>query len=106
MTYHSSRFASVGTWIIEFMVVEITPICVHNIGYKIWIIFILLNGVIIVPVTYFFFPETAKMSLEDLDHIFDESGITRGVLSKKTAVVNDREDLEDTAIPISCIQKE
>jgi hypothetical protein len=32
---------------------------------------------------YFFLPETAGLSLEALDCIFDHDGITRGVLDKK-----------------------
>lgn len=31
---------------------------------------------------YFFLPETAGLSLEALDSIFDHTGITRGVLDK------------------------
>jgi len=36
-----------------------------------------------IPIIYFFFPETAGLSLEALDSLFDCNGITRGVLSKQ-----------------------
>lgn len=36
-----------------------------------------------IPLIYFFFPETAGLSLEALDNVFDHPGITRGVLSKQ-----------------------
>ncbi|KAL2007463.1 hypothetical protein VTN00DRAFT_8901 [Thermoascus crustaceus] len=71
-----AAIASFGAWIIEFMVVQIIPICVQNIGYKTYIVFAVLNAGIIVPVTYCFFPETAGMRLEDIDYIFEKGGIT------------------------------
>ncbi|CAL5867988.1 uncharacterized protein PFLUO_LOCUS2211 [Penicillium psychrofluorescens] len=86
--------ASVGAWIIEFMVVQITPYCVQNIGYKTYILFAVLNAGIILPVVYCFFPETAGMRLEDIDHIFERGGITGGVLSKTGRVVDRRNDIE------------
>ena len=35
-----------------------------------------------IPIIYFFFPETAGLSLEALDVIFDVDGWDRGVLNK------------------------
>ena len=87
--------ASVGAWIVEFMVVQITPIAVQNIGYKTYIIFAVLNFGFIVPVVYFFFPETANMRLEDVDYIFEAGGITGGVLSKGAHFADRRQDIEE-----------
>jgi hypothetical protein len=47
----------------------ITPVCFANIGYKTYIIFAVINAAI-VPSVYFFFPETAYRSLEEMDEIF------------------------------------
>jgi hypothetical protein len=49
--------------------VFITPIAFANIGYRTWIIFAVTNFAII-PIIYFFYPETAFRSLEEVDVIF------------------------------------
>ena len=51
-------------------VVMITPVAFTSIGYKTYIIFAVINGALILPVTYFFYPETAYRSLEEMDAIF------------------------------------
>lgn len=56
-------------WAFNFMVVMITPVCFSTIGYKTYIIFAVINAFII-PVVYFFYPETAYRSLEEMDIIF------------------------------------
>ncbi|KIX96707.1 uncharacterized protein Z520_07426 [Fonsecaea multimorphosa CBS 102226] len=89
-----AALASVGAWIIEFMVVQITPIAVQNIHWGTYILFAALNLVIIVPTVYFFFPETANMRLEDVDHLFEAGGITGGVLSKSGRLADRRQDIE------------
>jgi hypothetical protein len=48
----------------------ITPVAFTSIGYKTYIIFAVINGALILPVTYFFYPETAYRSLEEMDNIF------------------------------------
>jgi hypothetical protein len=50
-------------------IVFITPIAFTNIGYRTWIIFAATNFAII-PLVYFFYPETAFRSLEEVDVIF------------------------------------
>lgn len=51
------------------MVVMITPVSFSSIGYKTYIIFAVINAFIF-PVVYFFYPETAYRSLEEIDAIF------------------------------------
>jgi hypothetical protein len=53
-----------ANWIFNFMVVMITPVAFSSIGYKTYIIFAVINFFII-PVVYFFYPETAYRSLEE-----------------------------------------
>jgi hypothetical protein len=56
-------------WAFNFMVVMITPVSFTSIGYKTYIIFAVINAFIF-PVVYFFYPETAYRSLEEIDNIF------------------------------------
>src|SRR3954470_22907665 len=60
-----------ANWIFNFMVVMITPVSFSSIGYKTYIIFAVINAFIL-PVVYFFYPETAYRSLEEMDHIFHQ----------------------------------
>ena len=46
-------------WVFNFMVVMVTPVAFSSIGYKTYIIFAVINGALILPVVYFFYPETA-----------------------------------------------
>jgi hypothetical protein len=50
----------------------ITPVAFSNIGYKTYIVFAVINACI-VPSVYFFFPETAYRSLEEMDEIFHKT---------------------------------
>ena len=47
------------------MVVMVTPVAFASIGYKTYIIFAVINA-FMVPCVYFFFPETAYRSLEEM----------------------------------------
>ncbi|KAJ5793447.1 Major facilitator superfamily domain general substrate transporter [Penicillium paradoxum] len=58
--------ATATDWITNFIVVEITPIGIQSIGWKFWIVWTVTNAAFL-PVLYFFYPETANRSLEDLD---------------------------------------
>lgn len=51
------------------MVVEITPIGIDSIGWRFYIIWTVFNFSFI-PIVYFFYPETAGRSLEDIDRFF------------------------------------
>lgn len=67
-----TKGAALGTatnWAFNFMVVEITPSGIATLGWKFYIIWTVFNFSF-VPVVYFFYPETADRSLEDLDRYF------------------------------------
>ncbi len=52
--------------------VEITLPGIESLGWQFYIIWTVFNGAF-VPIVYFFYPETAGRSLEDLDRFFRES---------------------------------
>lgn len=58
-------------------VVFIGPIAFHNIGWRTYIIFAATNFAI-VPLVYFFYPETAYRSLEEVDVLFHLANETPG----------------------------
>ncbi|KKA17162.1 Hexose carrier protein, partial [Rasamsonia emersonii CBS 393.64] len=61
--------AVVSQWLFTFLVVEITPPMITNIGYKSYIVFAVINFVTL-PVVYFCFPETSRLPLEAVDLLF------------------------------------
>ncbi|KAK9321280.1 general substrate transporter [Lipomyces orientalis] len=69
----ANGLSTASNWIINFMVVMITPIAINNIGAYAYLIFAACNFVINAPVVFIFFPETAGRSLEEIDHIFEMS---------------------------------
>ncbi|KAH7008999.1 putative hexose carrier protein [Ilyonectria destructans] len=69
----------VSQWAFTFLVVQITPVLITNIGYKSYIVFAALNFAAI-PVVYFFFPETNQLPLEAVDLLFSRDGQTPNLL--------------------------
>merc|ERR1712093_614957 len=65
----ANGLATSANWLFNFMVVMITPVAFDSIGYQTYIIFAVINAFIF-PVVYFFYPETAYRSLEEIDSIF------------------------------------
>ena len=65
-------------WLSNFVVVYVTPTAIDNLGYQLYIIWAVLNASF-VPITWLFYPETARRSLEDMDEIFlnEQFGITK-----------------------------
>ncbi|KIW11419.1 hypothetical protein PV08_10719 [Exophiala spinifera] len=68
----SNALSTSANWAFNFMVVMITPVSFSSIGYQTYIIFAVINA-FIVPVVYFFYPETAYRSLEEMDTIFHKT---------------------------------
>ena len=68
----ANALATSGNWIFNFMVVMITPVAFDTIGYQTYIISAVINA-FIVPCVYFFYPETAYRSLEEMDEIFHKT---------------------------------
>lgn len=68
----ANSISTSANWIFNFMVVMVTPVAFANIQYRTYIIFAVINAAII-PSVYFFYPETAYRSLEEMDNIFRKS---------------------------------
>jgi hypothetical protein len=57
-----TKGAAVSTsvnWMTNFIIVQITPIGIQNLGWRFWIIFTVFNAAFL-PVIYFLYPETCK----------------------------------------------
>ncbi|KAI5816614.1 putative Myo-inositol transporter 1 [Pyronema omphalodes] len=67
-----AALATSANWLWNFVVVKITPLGAENLGWKFFLIFMCFNAAF-VPIIYFFYPETAGKSLEELDALFWET---------------------------------
>ncbi|ESZ95967.1 sugar transporter [Sclerotinia borealis F-4128] len=67
-----SRANAVSTcsnWLFNFTIVMVTPIMIANISWGTYLFFAVVNACFI-PFIYFFYPETKRRSLEEIDIIF------------------------------------
>ncbi|CEF75734.1 unnamed protein product [Fusarium graminearum] len=76
-----SSISTASNWIFNYMIVQITPVSISNIGWRTYIIFAVLNA-FFVPVIFLFFPETKGLELEDVDQLFGGEDIAK-VLDNK-----------------------
>lgn len=67
-----SAVSTATVWTFNFLLAEVTPIGFASIANNYYIIFAVINA-LIVPSVYFFFPETKGRSLEEIDEIFAQS---------------------------------
>ncbi|KAJ5798532.1 Sugar transporter STL1 [Penicillium pulvis] len=65
----ANAVSTCSNWLFNFTVVMITPVMISSIGWGTYLFFAAWNAVFI-PVMYFFYPETAGRSLEEIDIIF------------------------------------
>lgn len=65
----ANALSTCSNWLSNFLIVMITPPAFANLEYRTYIMFAVFNAAII-PCVYFFFPETAKRSLEEIDLYF------------------------------------
>ncbi|KAH8692806.1 putative MFS sugar transporter [Talaromyces proteolyticus] len=88
MRTKGSSLAMATNWIMNYMVVQVTPPGIANLGWKFWVIWACICFSFI-PITYLFYPETANRTLEDIDRFFEsEPGII--VAWNKTATQLER----------------
>ncbi|KAG6359708.1 hypothetical protein INS49_010760 [Diaporthe citri] len=67
-----ASLAMATNWIMNYMVAQVTPPGIENLGYRFWVIWAVICASFI-PTTFFFYPETANRSLEDIDRFFEEN---------------------------------
>ncbi|KAK9312691.1 general substrate transporter [Lipomyces starkeyi] len=78
-----SAISTAANWICNFLVVEITPPAIQNIGWRTYIIFAILNTCF-VPIVFFYFKETRGLSLEEVDLLFaSEEALERHVCQSR-----------------------
>ncbi|OJJ06679.1 hypothetical protein ASPVEDRAFT_140773 [Aspergillus versicolor CBS 583.65] len=65
----ANAVSTCNNWLFNFTVVMITPVMVDSIGWGTYLFFACWNA-LFVPVVWFFYPETANRSLEEIDLIF------------------------------------
>ncbi|KAB8296733.1 hypothetical protein EYC80_002153 [Monilinia laxa] len=68
-----ASLAAAADFLGNFLVVEITPPALENIGYKTYIIFAVFN-VMNAVIVWCFYPETAGQTLESMDRLFVAQG--------------------------------
>lgn len=69
-----AALAAAADFLGNFIVVEITPPALQNIGYKTYIIFAVLS-IVNAMVVWAFYPETAGLTLEGVDFLFEGGGV-------------------------------
>lgn len=87
-----TKGAALGTatnWIFNFMVVEITPPGIESLGWRFYIIWVVFNFSFI-PIVYFFYPETAGRTLEDIDRVFAGGNTPLFIFRDKEAIAEKR----------------
>lgn len=75
----ANAISTTANWIFNFMVVMVTPVAFASIKNHTYTVFAVINA-LIVPSVYFFYPETAGRSLEEMDEIFQDVHGLRGAL--------------------------
>lgn len=72
-----AALAAAADFLGNFIVVEITPPGLKNIGYKLYIVFAVLN-LVNATIVWAFYPETAGSTLESVDFLFTNKDTLSG----------------------------
>ncbi|KKK12881.1 hypothetical protein P175DRAFT_0435517 [Aspergillus ochraceoroseus IBT 24754] len=65
----ANAISTCTNWLFNFLIVMVTPIMIDKIKWGTYLFFACVNACFL-PVIYFFYPETAGRSLEEIDLIF------------------------------------
>ncbi|KAK3672070.1 hypothetical protein LTR78_008040 [Recurvomyces mirabilis] len=68
----SNALSTAANWLSNFIVVLVTPILFTTTMYRTYIVFAVTNFCI-VPIVFFFYPETGSRSLEEVDLLFSHA---------------------------------
>ncbi|KAF8631640.1 hypothetical protein AX17_005042 [Amanita inopinata Kibby_2008] len=87
-----TKGAALGTasnWISNYIVVQITPIGIANLGWRFYLIWMVFNAAF-VPLIWLVYPETANRHLEDIDRVYRENKGMIFVFRKKEVIQVER----------------
>ncbi|KAI9762614.1 MAG: hypothetical protein M4579_000232 [Chaenotheca gracillima] len=103
----ANAVSTCSNWLFNFLIVMVTPVMISNIGWGTYLFFAVVNACFL-PIIYFFYPETANRSLEEIDLIF-----AKGFLEQKSYVraaeempLLTDEEIEARAIEYGFVDKE
>ncbi|KAF8477286.1 general substrate transporter [Kalaharituber pfeilii] len=65
----ANAVSTITNWLFNFLIVMVTPIMIDRIGWGTYLFFGVVNACFM-PIIYFFYPETRRRSLEEIDYIF------------------------------------
>ncbi|KAG6365801.1 hypothetical protein INS49_007412 [Diaporthe citri] len=97
MRTKGAAVATATNWITNYVIVQITPIGIQNLGWRFWIVFTVLNAAFL-PIICLFYPETANRTLEDLDEYYRNNppliviGDKDAITSKRPQKYSDHEE--------------
>lgn len=74
MRIKRASLAMAANWILNYMVVQVTLPGIDNLSWKFWIIWAVICFAFI-PIIYFFYPETANRTLEDIGRLFESEPV-------------------------------
>lgn len=99
MRTKGAALASASDWLFNYFIVQLTPLGIHHLHWKFYIIFFVLNACF-VPIVYLFFPETAGKSLEEIDLMFtgEKRYIVAGMPSKMPKRRYTARDVEEMSL--------
>lgn len=80
--------ATATNWICSFCVTQFTKVAVNNLGWRFYLLFAIIIWCYI-PVVFFFYPETMRRTLEDMDTMFIENP-SLFVFNKRVMTQRDR----------------
>ncbi|KAK6464621.1 general substrate transporter [Scheffersomyces coipomensis] len=92
----ASGFSTCTNWICNFAVVMFTPVFIDHARWGAYLFFAIMNF-LFVPIIFFFYPETAGRSLEEIDIIFAKSYIDKRLPYRVAATMPklSLQDIED-----------
>ena len=82
-----SSISTAANWIWSYVVVQITPPAIANIGWRTYLIFAILNATW-VPIIYLVFPETKGLELEEIDLLFMRKSDAENVEDENSRALN------------------